>query len=323
MSLVCARPPSPAKLGDARMSGAPKVALLGAGPHGPGAWPRRRRQPAPRPRQRRRPAAPRSPTRWRPSSAARVGTVEGVLADPAIAAVLIATSTSTHLDLVLAALAAGKAVFCEKPLDLDLARLRAHAAELERPAQPLYVAFNRRFDPHLQRAEGAARRRRDRRAGDAASHQPRPRAAAARLHPDQRRPLPRLHHPRLRHGALAAGRGAGRAVRLGLVPGRSGHRRGRRRRHRAAHPPLRLRQALRDQQHPPQRLRLRPARRGLRFEGRGLRRQPAPRPPPRPGREAGALAAPIYPRLPDSLRQPPTPPSSTISPRCWPARPSR
>ncbi len=77
-----------------------------------------------------------------------VGTMDSVLADPAIAAVLIATSTSTHLDLVLAALAAGKAVFCEKPLDLDLARLRAHAAALERPAQPLYVAFNKRFDPH-------------------------------------------------------------------------------------------------------------------------------------------------------------------------------
>ena len=77
-----------------------------------------------------------------------VGAVEGVLADPAIDAVLISTSTSTHLDLVLAALAAGKAVFCEKPLDLDLARLRAHAAELERPARPLYVAFNKRFDLH-------------------------------------------------------------------------------------------------------------------------------------------------------------------------------
>jgi myo-inositol 2-dehydrogenase/D-chiro-inositol 1-dehydrogenase len=77
-----------------------------------------------------------------------VGTIDAVLADPAVDAVLVATSTSTHLDLVLAALAAGKAVFCEKPLDLDLARLRAHAAELEHPARPLYVAFNKRFDPH-------------------------------------------------------------------------------------------------------------------------------------------------------------------------------
>jgi myo-inositol 2-dehydrogenase/D-chiro-inositol 1-dehydrogenase len=84
-----------------------------------------------------------------------VSTTEGVLAEPGVAAVLIATSTTTHLDLVLAALKAGKAVFCEKPLDLDLARLRVHAAELERPAQPLYVAFNKRFDPHY----GALKRR--------------------------------------------------------------------------------------------------------------------------------------------------------------------
>lgn len=86
-----------------------------------------------------------------------VGTLESVLGDPAIDAVLIATSTSTHLDLVLAALAAGKAVFCEKPLDLDLGRLRAHAAELAQPPRPLYVAFNKRFDPHY----GALKRRLD------------------------------------------------------------------------------------------------------------------------------------------------------------------
>jgi myo-inositol 2-dehydrogenase/D-chiro-inositol 1-dehydrogenase len=41
-------------------------------------------------------------------------------------------------------------VFCEKPLDLELSRLRAHAAELAQPRAPLYVAFNRRFDPHFR-----------------------------------------------------------------------------------------------------------------------------------------------------------------------------
>jgi len=135
------------------MSGAPKVALLGAGRmgqvHGRGAAANPRLDLVsvvdPKPEVAEAMAA---------EFGCAVGTVGGVLADPAIAAVLIATSTSTHLDLVLAALAAGKAVFCEKPLDLDLARLRAHAAELEHPAQPLYVAFNKRFDPHYGALKG-------------------------------------------------------------------------------------------------------------------------------------------------------------------------
>jgi len=80
----------------------------------------------------------------------RTASSEEALADPSIAAVIVASSTDTHLDLTLAALRAGKAVFCEKPLDLELSRLRAHAAELARPARPLYVAFNRRFDPHFR-----------------------------------------------------------------------------------------------------------------------------------------------------------------------------
>jgi myo-inositol 2-dehydrogenase/D-chiro-inositol 1-dehydrogenase len=79
-----------------------------------------------------------------------VTTLEAALADPALTGVIVATSASTHLDVVLAALKAGKAVFCEKPLDLDLARLRAHAAELAAPPTPLYVAFNKRFDPNYR-----------------------------------------------------------------------------------------------------------------------------------------------------------------------------
>ena len=75
---------------------------------------------------------------------------EQALADPALAGVIVASATDTHLDLTLAALRAGKAVFCEKPLDLDLARLRAHEAELRAAQAPLFVAFNRRFDPHIQ-----------------------------------------------------------------------------------------------------------------------------------------------------------------------------
>jgi myo-inositol 2-dehydrogenase/D-chiro-inositol 1-dehydrogenase len=79
-----------------------------------------------------------------------VTSFEAALADPALAGVIVASSTDTHLDLVLAALRAGKAVFCEKPLDLELKRLRTAEAELRAAAAPLYVAFNRRFDPHFQ-----------------------------------------------------------------------------------------------------------------------------------------------------------------------------
>jgi myo-inositol 2-dehydrogenase/D-chiro-inositol 1-dehydrogenase len=72
------------------------------------------------------------------------------LADVDLVGVIVASATDTHLDFTLACLAAGKAVFCEKPLDLDLARLRAKAAAFQGASSPLYVGFNRRFDPHFQ-----------------------------------------------------------------------------------------------------------------------------------------------------------------------------
>ena len=77
-------------------------------------------------------------------------TIEQVLASPDIQGVFVTSPTSTHLDLTLACLRAGKAVFCEKPLDLELAKLVASADELRAPPAPLFVAFNRRFDPHFQ-----------------------------------------------------------------------------------------------------------------------------------------------------------------------------
>jgi myo-inositol 2-dehydrogenase / D-chiro-inositol 1-dehydrogenase len=75
------------------------------------------------------------------------------LADPAIDAVVIASSTDTHADLVEAAARAGKAIFCEKPLDLDRHRAAACAAVAEQCGVPLMVAFNRRFDPNFARLE--------------------------------------------------------------------------------------------------------------------------------------------------------------------------
>ena len=76
---------------------------------------------------------------------AAVGTVDKVFDDPAIAGIIIASSTDTHLDYCLRAHAGGKAIFCKKPVDMDLARARA-AAEQLRDAR-LFVGFNRRFDP--------------------------------------------------------------------------------------------------------------------------------------------------------------------------------
>jgi myo-inositol 2-dehydrogenase/D-chiro-inositol 1-dehydrogenase len=77
-------------------------------------------------------------------------TYEEILADPAIKAVLVASSTSSHLENVLAALRAGKAVFCEKPLSLDADTLASALPEIEESGAPVFVAFNRRFDPHLK-----------------------------------------------------------------------------------------------------------------------------------------------------------------------------
>jgi myo-inositol 2-dehydrogenase / D-chiro-inositol 1-dehydrogenase len=62
-------------------------------------------------------------------------------------AVVIGTPTDTHVDLMLAAARGGKAVLCEKPVDLDISRADAAAAEITRLGAKVMVAFNRRFDP--------------------------------------------------------------------------------------------------------------------------------------------------------------------------------
>jgi myo-inositol 2-dehydrogenase/D-chiro-inositol 1-dehydrogenase len=78
---------------------------------------------------------------------AAVSDAATALADPAVGAVIIASSTDTHADLVIAAAAAGKAIFCEKPIDLSLARVDACLAAVARAGVPMLVGFNRRFDP--------------------------------------------------------------------------------------------------------------------------------------------------------------------------------
>jgi len=77
--------------------------------------------------------------------------------DPDVAAVVIASSTDTHARLVEEAATAGKHVFCEKPLDLDPARIR-HLLQVVRAAGvQLQVGFNRRFDPSFARLASLVR----------------------------------------------------------------------------------------------------------------------------------------------------------------------
>ena len=72
------------------------------------------------------------------------------LADPAVDTVVIATRHNVHARQVLAALRAGKHVFCEKPLCLTLDELIEIDAEAKtRPSQCLMVGFNRRFAPQV------------------------------------------------------------------------------------------------------------------------------------------------------------------------------
>jgi myo-inositol 2-dehydrogenase/D-chiro-inositol 1-dehydrogenase len=72
---------------------------------------------------------------------------EAVLGDDSIGAVVIASPTATHVDLLTAAVRAGKAVLCEKPIDLDLARVDACWEDIEGLESTVLVGFNRRFDP--------------------------------------------------------------------------------------------------------------------------------------------------------------------------------
>jgi myo-inositol 2-dehydrogenase/D-chiro-inositol 1-dehydrogenase len=75
------------------------------------------------------------------------GSVEQVLEDPSVDAVVIASSTNTHADLLTASARAGKAIFCEKPIDLSLEVAEKAVAAVAETDAPVMVDFCRRFDP--------------------------------------------------------------------------------------------------------------------------------------------------------------------------------
>jgi myo-inositol 2-dehydrogenase/D-chiro-inositol 1-dehydrogenase len=84
---------------------------------------------------------------------ARAASAEALIAARDVDAVLICTPTDTHADLIEAATAAGKAVFCEKPVDLSSERIRACLKAVEASGRPLMIGFNRRFDPNFAEAK--------------------------------------------------------------------------------------------------------------------------------------------------------------------------
>lgn len=84
------------------------------------------------------------------ASGAAVKTIDEIEADKDIDAVIICTPTNTHADLIERFARAGKAIFCEKPIDLDVARARACLETVRMVGGKVMLGFNRRFDPHFQ-----------------------------------------------------------------------------------------------------------------------------------------------------------------------------
>ena len=78
---------------------------------------------------------------------ARVMSADEIIASDGIDAIVIGTPTDTHFDLIQAGAKAGKAIFCEKPVDMSSDRIRQCIESVEARGIPFLTGFNRRFDP--------------------------------------------------------------------------------------------------------------------------------------------------------------------------------
>lgn len=79
-----------------------------------------------------------------------VRTIDQILESDDIDAVIICTPTNTHADLIERFVRKGKAVFCEKPIDLDVERAKSCINVVKETNGKVMLGFNRRFDPHFQ-----------------------------------------------------------------------------------------------------------------------------------------------------------------------------
>ena len=74
-----------------------------------------------------------------------------VINSPDIDAVVICTPTNTHCEIILEAAAAGKHIFCEKPIELTIDKIKNINQTVEKHGVQLMVGFNRRFDPNFSK----------------------------------------------------------------------------------------------------------------------------------------------------------------------------
>ncbi|MBD8891193.1 inositol 2-dehydrogenase [Roseibium litorale] len=81
---------------------------------------------------------------------AEVRSIDAIEASADVNAVIICTPTDTHADLIERFARAGKAIFCEKPVDLSVERVRSCLKVVEETGAVLMLGFNRRFDPHFR-----------------------------------------------------------------------------------------------------------------------------------------------------------------------------
>ena len=97
------------------------------------------------------------------ATGAEVRDLDAAIGAPDVDAVIICTPTTTHAELIERAARAGKAIFCEKPVDLSSERIVASLSVVETAGVALMIGFNRRFDPNFAEME---RRLRDGAIGD-------------------------------------------------------------------------------------------------------------------------------------------------------------
>lgn len=83
------------------------------------------------------------------TTGAQVRDADQIIAADDIDAVILCTPTDTHYDLIHAAARAGKAIFCEKPVDMSADRIRDCIKAVSAAGVPFLTAFNRRFDPNF------------------------------------------------------------------------------------------------------------------------------------------------------------------------------